>query len=122
MNLKRRDSSHHPKVIHHQETITGQPVQASAGEPTRSQKVPVNIKVRQAAREGIELVLHLEGAQVSQGNLFSHTVRVSVLQISFIYLSQLDQIQHTLPEVCPQKKCRLVCRNIATPGTSTVNC
>lgn len=64
VHLKWRHSAHHSEVIHHEETIARKPVQASAGEPACSQKVPVNIKVWKAARERVKLVLHLESTQV----------------------------------------------------------
>lgn len=69
MHLKRSYSSHHAKVKHHEETVTCQPIQSSAGEPTRSQKIPMNIKIWEATRECIKLMLHLEGTQVPKGYL-----------------------------------------------------
>lgn len=70
VHLKWRYSSHHTEVIHHEETVTRQPIHASAGEPACSQKVPVNVEVWEAARERIKLVLRLEATQVPKGNLF----------------------------------------------------
>lgn len=64
VHLKWCHSSHHSEVVHHEETIARKPVQASAGEPARSQKVPMNVKVWKAARERVKLMLHLEGTQV----------------------------------------------------------
>lgn len=69
VHLKWRYSSHHSEVIHHEETVACQPIQASAGEPARSQKVPVNVKVWKAARERVKLMLRLEGTQVPEGYL-----------------------------------------------------
>lgn len=69
MHLKWSHGSHHAEVIHHEKTVTRHPVQSSAGEPTGSQKISMNVKVWQAAGERIKLVLHLEGAQVSKGYL-----------------------------------------------------
>lgn len=70
VHLKWRHGPHHSEVIHHEETVARQPIQTSTGEPTRSQKVSVNVKVWQAAGEGVKLMLHLESTQVSQGDLF----------------------------------------------------
>lgn len=70
VHLKWRHGPHHSEVVHHEETVARQPVQTSTGEPARSQKVSVNVKVWQAAGEGVKLMLHLESTQVSQGDLF----------------------------------------------------
>lgn len=70
MHLKWRNSSHHPEVINHEETVARQSIQTSAGEPARGQEVSVDVEVRKAARECVELVLHLEGPQVPKGHLF----------------------------------------------------
>lgn len=70
VHLKWSNSSHHAEVVHHQETVTGQPIQTSAGETTRSQKVSVDVEVRQAARESIKLILRLKSARVTKGNLW----------------------------------------------------
>lgn len=121
MHLKRSYGSHHAKVINHKETVACQAVQSTAGESTCSQQVSMYVKVGQTARERIEFMLCLKGTQIPKSHL--------ILKEHQKFLSQEDKhvslskvIIFTLPEVCPQKKNRLVWRIIATPGTSTVNC
>lgn len=98
VHLKWRYSSHHTEVIHHEETVTRQPIHASAGEPACSQKVPVNVEVWEAARERIKLVLRLEATQVPKGYLFftegecKHRVNQKKK-----HLSQTDLIKSCLP-------------------------
>lgn len=69
MHLEWRDGPHHAQVVHHEEAVAGQAVQASTGKATGCQQVAVHIKVRQAARVGIKLMLHLESAWVTERHL-----------------------------------------------------
>lgn len=69
MHLEWGDGPHHAQVVHHEEAVAGQAVQASTGEAARCQQVAVHIKVRQAAREGIKLMLHLESPWVTKRQL-----------------------------------------------------
>lgn len=77
VHLKWSYGTHHTQVIHHEETITCQPIQSSAREPTRSQKVSMDIEVWEAARKCIKLMLSLERAQVTKGYLVLQRVSIS---------------------------------------------
>lgn len=65
VHLERRDGTHHAQVEHHEEAVTGQAIQPPTGKATRCQQVAMHVEVGQAARVGIKLVLHLEGAKVT---------------------------------------------------------
>lgn len=53
---------------------------------------------------------------------FRKAAKACVSRRHILRLPTRDQVRLTLPEVCPQKKNRLVWRIMATPGVSTLNC
>lgn len=81
----------------------------------------MDIKIGQTAWVGIKLMFYSKSAEITQGNLMKKP-KIYYMRAAYSYRKPRGwnkEVDITFPDVWPQKKKRLDCLIIVTPGIST---